>query len=119
MHTGDPQPLEPVPGVQSLRYLSLQGPGEKSVTVVPHLSSPVQIYGHTAAGNHPALPKHKRETRGHQKQTNKTKRKQKQKTNQTNKPTQKKPPKKHLAKGRNFKFTQYTMQNYEINLQCD
>lgn len=61
MHTGDPQPPEPVPGVQSVRYPSLQGPGEKSATVVHHLSSPVRIYGHTAAGNHPGLTKHKRE----------------------------------------------------------
>lgn len=64
MHTGDPQPLEPAPGVQSVRHPSLQGPGEKSVTAVHHLSSPVQIYGHTAADNHPGLPKHKRERKG-------------------------------------------------------
>jgi len=64
VHTGDPQPLEPVPGVRSVRHPSLQGPGEKSVTAVHHLSSPVQIYGHTAAGNRPGLSKHKRETRG-------------------------------------------------------
>lgn len=61
MHKGDPQPLEPVPDVQFARCPSLQGPGEKSVTAVHRLSSPVQIYGHTAAGNHPGLPKHKRE----------------------------------------------------------
>lgn len=85
MHTGDPQPLEPVPGVQSVRYLSLQGPGEKSVTAVHHLSSPAQICGHTAAGNHPGLPKHKRETWGHKKQTKKTQK-------QTKNPQKKKPP---------------------------
>lgn len=61
MHTGDPQLLKPALGVQSLWYPNLQDPGERSVTAVHHLSSPVQTYGHTAAGNHPGLTKHKRE----------------------------------------------------------